>query len=179
MHPIAPGFGGSVPSAIKRLHPDVKLHRVRWGGGFSEEYEADMILPEDPLFKTIGPMMVQEWEKEFGKNNHCLVDSFNEMSLPVDKEQCRGMLESFGKQWVYSTIPNMGGKTAFTGFLDYYASGHVEALRSTNRGRLIGYGFAPEGIENDEVLYELLSDAAWTLSKIDLDQWIPQYLKAR
>jgi len=254
MHPIAPGFGGFVPSAIKRLHPDVKLHRVRWGGGFSEEYEADMIFPDDPLFKTIGTMMVQEWEKEFGKNNHYLADSFNEMSLPVDKDRCRAMLESFGKgvyeaihnanpeatwvmqgwmlgfqrgdwtpenlqallggvpddkmiildmaadynarwwrngmnwdhfngffgkQWVYSTIPNMGGKTAFTGHLDYYASGHVEALRSTNRGRLIGYGFAPEGIENNEILYELLSDAAWTTSEIDLDQWIPQYLKAR
>jgi len=254
MHPIAPGFGGFVPASIKRLYPDIVLRRIEWGGGFPPGYESDMIFPDTPLFHKIGTMMVQEWEKEFGKNEHYLADSFNEMSLPMEKDKCEAMLANFGKgvyeaihganpdatwvmqgwmlgfqrgdwtpenlkalisgvpdnkmlildmaadynarwwrngmnwdffkgffgkQWVFSTIPNMGGKTAYTGHLDYYAAGHAEALRSPNRGKLVGYGFAPEGIENNEVIYELLSDAAWTTSEIDLDKWIPQYLTAR
>ena len=34
----------------------------------------------------------------------------------------------YNKQWVYSVIPNMGGKTGMTGVLDFYANGHLEAL---------------------------------------------------
>ena len=43
----------------------------------------------------------------------------------------------------------------------------------------MGFGFAPEGIENNEVIYELLSDAAWTTKEIDLDAWLKGYLTAR
>lgn len=85
----------------------------------------------------------------------------------------------FGKEWVYSTIPNMGGKTGFTGRLDYYAEGPIEALESENRGNLVGYGFAPEGIENNEVIYELLADMGWRDQAVNLDQWLTEYNASR
>lgn len=85
----------------------------------------------------------------------------------------------YGKEWVWSVIPNMGGKTAMTGRLDYYANGRLEALRSDKRGRLTGYGFAPEGIENNEMLYELICDGGWTDRPIDLDRWLLEYAVCR
>ncbi len=84
-----------------------------------------------------------------------------------------------GKKWVYSVIPNMGGKTAMTGELEFYANGRLDAMRSPNRGDLEAFGFAPEGIENNEVIYELLSDAGWTADSLDLRQWLRNYTECR
>ena len=79
------------------------------------------------------------------------------------------------KPWVYSVIPNMGGKTGLTGVLDFYANGHLAALQSPNRGRLTAIGMAPEGIENNEVIYELVTDASWRSDSIDIRQWLHDY----
>ncbi len=81
----------------------------------------------------------------------------------------------FNKDWIYSVIPNMGGKTGMTGVLDFYANGHLEALNSPNRGHLAGIGMAPEGFENNEVIYELMADAGWSDKPIDLDAWLKNY----
>ncbi len=85
----------------------------------------------------------------------------------------------FGKPWVYSVIPNMGGKVPYTGKLDFYATGAADARQAALRGNLVGCGFAPEGIENNEVIYELLADAAWSDAPIDLSTWLPAYCNAR
>ena len=81
----------------------------------------------------------------------------------------------FGKPWIYSVIPNMGGKNGLTGILEFYANGHLDALNSVNKGNLQGFGMAPEGLENNEVIYELLGDAGWSDKKIDLKQWLKDY----
>lgn len=85
----------------------------------------------------------------------------------------------FNKQWVYSVIPNMGGKTGMTGVLEFYANGHLEALHSRNRGNLVAQGCAPEGIENNEVIYELITDAGWSHEKMDIHKWIYDYSRNR
>ena len=68
----------------------------------------------------------------------------------------------YGKQWIFSYVPNFGGKTLLTGDLEMYATDASLALSAVNKGNLVGIGSAPEGLENNEVVYELLSDAAWT-----------------
>lgn len=85
----------------------------------------------------------------------------------------------YNKQWVYSVIPNMGGKVGMTGILDFYANGHLEALSSPNKGNLIAHGLAPEGIENNEVLYELVTDAGWSNHKIEIREWLKDYSENR
>ncbi|MGC4013386.1 MAG: alpha-N-acetylglucosaminidase TIM-barrel domain-containing protein [Luteolibacter sp.] len=85
----------------------------------------------------------------------------------------------YNKPWVYSVIPNMGGKTMFTGVWDFYAKGFATANDSPNRGRLIGAGAAGEGIENNELIHELCYDAAWSSKPVDLATWLPSYAKAR
>lgn len=254
MKPICPGFAGFVPKAMQRVYPEVELIETSWSGGAFHNW---MLSPQTPLFTEIGKLFVEEWEREFGKNDYYIVDSFNEMEIPfppkdtqerytlladygdkvyqsiklgnpdavwvmqgwmfgyqrhiwdyqtlqalvsqvpddkmllldlaVDYNRCfwrsevnweyyKGM---FGKQWVYSVIPNMGGKTGLTGMLDFYANGHLDALRSSNKGRLTGYGMAPEGIENNEVLYEMICDAGWTDTTIDVTQWLQNYSQCR
>lgn len=81
----------------------------------------------------------------------------------------------FNKMWIYSFIPNMGGKTAWNDILKTYAEAPITALQYKDKGNLVGFGFAPEGIENNEVVYELLSDMGWRDTKIDLDSWLKNY----
>ena len=87
----------------------------------------------------------------------------------------------YGKPWIWSVIPNMGGKTAFTGIIDYYANGRLDAQRSASRGNLTGYGIAAEGVENNEILYELITDGGWTgaTDSIDVAAWLADYAKCR
>lgn len=254
MSPICPGFAGFVPEAIKRIYPEIELSQMSWSGGAFHNW---MISPKDTLFAEMGRMFIEEWEKEFGKCDYYLVDSFNEMDIPfppkgtaeryemiadygekvysaikagspdavwvmqgwmfgyqhdvwdyetlaslvsrvpddkmllldlaADYNKCFWHSEYnweyykgfFGKQWIYSVIPNMGGKTGMTGILDFYANGRFAAMLSENKGNLAGFGFAPEGIENNEVIYELLSDAGWTAEEIDLDKWLERYSVCR
>ena len=51
-------------------------------------------------------MFIEEWEKEFGKNKYYLSDSFNEMELPVDKNDKEGknrVLAQYGET-IYNSI---------------------------------------------------------------------------
>lgn len=253
MKPICPGFAGFVPQAVTRLFPKVKITETSWGGAFRNW----MLSPEEPLFCEIGKLFIEEWEKEFGKNDYYLVDSFNEMEIPFpshgnperyalladygekvyrsvkagnrdavwvmqgwmfgyqrniwDPATLRALLSRvpddrmllldlavdynrcfwknganwelyegfFNKPWVYSVIPNMGGKSGMTGVLAFYANGHLSALNSANRGKLTAFGMAPEGLENNEVIYELIADAGWSSTAIDVEAWLENYTQCR
>lgn len=85
----------------------------------------------------------------------------------------------FGKRWIWSTVPNFGGRTALKGPLEFYLNGHLDALRSDSKGRMTGLGTSPEGVENNEILYELISAALWSDSEIDLGDFLSAYDKAR
>ncbi len=255
MHPIVPAFAGFVPEGITEIFPDEKVRELSWGG-FERQYQAHILEPGSDLFIKIGKMYITEYEKEFGKQEFYLADSFNEMDVPLSdgrdtalKELAgygeavyRSITEAnndavwvmqgwtfpyqkkdgklfwtperlhalvskipddkllvldlaneynrlwwktepswkmysgfFGKQWIYSFIPNMGGKMPLNGRLDLYATMPFEALRYPEKGNLVGFGFAPEGIENNEIIYELLSDVGWSKSEVDLSQWLRGY----
>ncbi len=83
------------------------------------------------------------------------------------------------KPWVYGVIPNMGGATTWNGALNFYATDSVSALNAPNKGHMVGLGFSPEGIENNDVIYELMSDLAWKKEPIKLDDWLPVYCANR
>lgn len=84
-----------------------------------------------------------------------------------------------GKEWIYSTTPNFGGRTALAGNLESYMNGHIEALESADRGRMTGYGASPEGIEQNEPVYEVIADAGWRGERADLSDFLKRYSAAR
>lgn len=261
MTPIVHAFAGFVPKSITRIFPDADLRELSWGGGLPKENNAFILSPNSKYFTQIGKLYIEEWEKEFGKADYYLADSFNEMDVPLAKDSVAALNELagfgeavyqsikqanadatwvmqgwtfpyhrdsyrkrfwtperlnalvskvpdekllildmaneynkvfwkidpswkmydgfFGKKWIYSFIPNMGGKTAWNGRLDVYASAAAEALEFKNKKNLVGFGFAPEGIENNEMVYELLSDIGWTNKAIDLPTWTADYCEQR
>ena len=84
-----------------------------------------------------------------------------------------------GQPWIWSAIPNMGGDSIMCGVLDFYANGHLAGLASPNRGKLIGHGMAPEGIENNEMLFELLTEGAWRTDYLTVRTWLREYSLSR
>lgn len=251
MTPVFNAFAGFVPEAIKRVFPDAELVNTGWEDG--PNYVSHFIFPETELYQRIASLYIKEWEKEFGKGEYYLADSFNEMKVPFaekgteerfsqiasygkalynsiasanpdavwvlqgwmfgyqrhiwDPESIRALFSEvpddkmllldlsvdfnygiweneytwnyakgiYGKQWIYSTVPNFGGRTCLVGDLDFYLNGHLNALSSPNKGRLIGMGTAPEGVENNEVIYEIIADAAWSTSYKDIHKWLEKY----
>lgn len=254
--PIAPAFAGFVPMTFAKQHPEIDFKHLEWGG-FEEHFNAFVLPPNSPYFEEIGKLFVEEWEKEFGKTTYYLSDSFNEMRLPLDKDDVEGKRKLlsdygasiyrsisagnpdaiwvtqgwtfgyqhdfwdkeslqallsqvpddkmmivdlgndypkwvwnteqtwkvhdgfYGKKWIFSYVPNFGGKCPMTGDLPMYASSSSEALHHPYKGNLVGFGSAPEGLENNEVVYELLADMGWTDQTIDLNVWLPTYCRAR
>jgi alpha-N-acetylglucosaminidase len=85
----------------------------------------------------------------------------------------------FGKQWIHGMAHTFGGNNNIKGNLALMASEPAKVQHSPERGNLVGWGMCPEGIENNEVVYELMTDAGWSSESIDLAQWIPAYCKAR
>ncbi len=107
-----------------------------------------------------------------------LAVDFNEFVWRSEKSW--NYLDGFhGKEWIFSTVPNFGGRSALTGALDFYANGHLEALNSPNKGLLTGYGTSPEGVEQNDVIYEIISAAGWSRDSIDVAAYLHDYSAAR
>ncbi len=249
MKPIAPAFAGFVPPALHRVRPDATLTPLASWAGFKPPYTTFLLDPTSPLYPVIGKAFITEWERQYGKNQYFLADSFNELKVPVpadrpgrlaklanygdavyrsllagdpdatwvmqgwlflydakfwDPESTAALLSKvpndrmvlidlacdfsptwprqqafFGKQWIYSVIHNFGGKTTVAGGLDFFAKMAASTLANAKHGNLTGAGISPEGIETNEVMYELATDAMWTRDPIDLNAWLPDYCAAR
>ena len=80
----------------------------------------------------------------------------------------------FGKPWIYGDITNMGGKNVYTGNLEHYINGPKEVLKSPHKGNNVGNSNHSEGIETNEVIFELIADTGW-FTDINLDKWLKQY----
>ncbi len=85
----------------------------------------------------------------------------------------------YGKQWVFSVIPNWGGRSQLGGNLPLYARLIPQVPYTKGVGNLVGFGISPEGTENNEVVYELLTDAAWSKHSVKLSDWLRSYCLAR
>lgn len=162
-------YGRSIYNSIRMANPDaiwtmqgwtLGYQRNEWGNGIFQALTRD--IPQDKFYLLD---MATDYNCCFWHN------SFN-----------WDFYNAFGGQpWAWSVIPNMGGKTVFTGNLDHYANGRMQAFQSANRGRLAGYGMAPEGLENNELIYELLCDGGYLsdTTEIDIEQWLENYILCR
>jgi alpha-N-acetylglucosaminidase len=166
------GFGEAVYRPIAEANPDAVWVMQGW----TFPYHRDK---NGKLFWT--PERLQAMMSKIPDDKLLLLDMANEYNalfwkIDYSWEMYKGF---FGKQWIYSFIPNMGGKVPLNGVLDFYATAPKKALDFEDKKNLVGFGFAPEGIENNEVIYELLSDWGWRDEVIDLEKWLEMYCTAR
>lgn len=80
----------------------------------------------------------------------------------------------YGVPYIWCMLHNFAGNIEMYGILDSIASGPIEALSSVN-STMVGIGMSMEGIEQNPVVYDLMSEMAFQHSKVDAKAWIHQY----
>lgn len=85
----------------------------------------------------------------------------------------------YGKPWIWNMLHNFGGNIGMFGRIEGVANGPALALKDTASGRLEGIGLTMEAIEQNPVLYELMTDNTWQTETIELDKWLRSYILNR
>ncbi|WP_175632659.1 alpha-N-acetylglucosaminidase [Pedobacter ghigonis] len=85
----------------------------------------------------------------------------------------------YGKPWIWNMLHNFGGNTNLFGRMDVVATAPAEALNSPQSGKMKGIGLSMEGIEQNPVLYELMMDNVWQTRPIELNSWLPKFVRNR
>lgn len=81
--------------------------------------------------------------------------------------------------WIYNTLHNYGQSTGLYGQLQDYANRAAQDLNDPAHGRMLGMGLTMEGIDQNPVVYELMTDAMWRQDRIDVKQWLKDYAYSR
>ena len=164
-------YGEKAWAAIHAADPEAVWTLQGWGFyGWSDEMLAALFktVPEDRLFLL---NYLHDYYQFYGHRD--------------TGPGCRHLFEAGaapafeGRSWAVGYVPNMGGKTHFTGDLGLYSSISAKIARAPGRGNLVGFTLEGEALENNEMLYELLTDMAWSSEPIDLDHWFAAYGKTR
>ena len=88
-----------------------------------------------------------------------------------------------GTPFVYCMLNNFGGRMGLHGHMDNIVKGVADAMN--NSGYMEGLGIAPEGSQNNPVLYDLLFETVWCndasqpLEKINTADWLKKYVRRR
>jgi alpha-N-acetylglucosaminidase len=85
----------------------------------------------------------------------------------------------YGKPWIWNMLHNFGGNVNLFGRMDGVAAGPALALNDTSSGKLWGIGLTMEAIEQNPVMYELMTQHTWRTTPIELDSWLPAYVLNR
>lgn len=85
----------------------------------------------------------------------------------------------YGKPWIWNMLHNFGGNTNLFGRMETVATEPAKALNDIKSGKLIGIGLTMEGIEQNSVMYELMTANTWSHQPINVDEWLPQYVQNR
>lgn len=85
----------------------------------------------------------------------------------------------YGKQWIWNMLHNFGGNISLFGRIETVATQPALALADSTSGQMKGIGLTMEGIEQNPVLYELMTDNTWQNDPIDLQKWLKKYILNR
>ncbi|MED6148039.1 hypothetical protein PIB30_049440 [Stylosanthes scabra] len=86
----------------------------------------------------------------------------------------KSSFQFYGTPYIWCMLHNFGGNIEMYGILDSISSGPVEARISAN-STMVGVGMCMEGIEQNPVVYELMSEMAFRKEK----EWIKSYSHRR
>lgn len=84
----------------------------------------------------------------------------------------------YGQPFIWCMLHNFGGNSGLFGTVESINSGPFNAIRFPN-STLVGLGLTPEGIEQNPVVYELMSELAWRKEPVNLSKWVSLYALRR
>uniref|UniRef100_A0A4W3HRA3 Alpha-N-acetylglucosaminidase n=1 Tax=Callorhinchus milii TaxID=7868 RepID=A0A4W3HRA3_CALMI len=84
----------------------------------------------------------------------------------------------YGQPFIWCMLHNFGGNLGMYGTVESINKGPFEAMNFPN-STMVGTGLAPEGIEQNDVVYELMNEIAWHKESLNLTDWFALYPQRR
>ncbi|KAG9147805.1 hypothetical protein Leryth_003414 [Lithospermum erythrorhizon] len=84
----------------------------------------------------------------------------------------------YGVPYIWCMLHNFAGNVEMYGILDAVASGPAEARLSQN-STMVGVGISMEAIEQNPIVYDLMSEMAFHYDTVDVETWISLYSERR
>ena len=84
-----------------------------------------------------------------------------------------------GHDWAFCMLLNFGGNVGMFGKLQHVVDEYYKARQSKFVSTMKGVGLTMEGIENNPVMYELVSELPWRDAKFVWKEWLHDYVEAR
>ena len=121
------------------------------------------------------------WNKERAKSyltgvptgKMIVLDLYSEVSPVWQKFE-----SYYGQPYIWCMLHNFGGTLEMYGALQKINVGPFQA-RTSIGGTMVGIGMTPEGIYQNEVVYEFFSENAWRSIPTDITHWISNYTLSR
>jgi len=152
--------GKAVFSAMTSADPDAIWVMQAWtfanSGGFWNPDRVKALITGDV---PIGRMILLDLESEIN---------------PVFKRYS----SYFGQPFIWNMIHNFGGMDKMFGDLDRINTGPFDG-RSYKNSTMIGIGLTPEGINQNEIVYEFMMENAWRTEPRNVDDWVQTYAEQR
>ncbi|KAK4808674.1 hypothetical protein QYF61_020163 [Mycteria americana] len=87
--------------------------------------------------------------------------------------------ESFyGQPFIWCMLHNFGGNHGLFGTVEAINHGPF-AARCFPNSTMVGTGLVPEGIEQNDMVYELMNELGWRQEPLDLPSWVTRYAERR
>ena len=84
----------------------------------------------------------------------------------------------YGKQWIWCQLHDYGGNMGLEGNFVNVTVAPLNALASTGNS-MVGMGLTPEGLEGNEIVYDVLLDQAWSSTPINRTSYVSSWVSRR
>ncbi|XP_048255623.1 alpha-N-acetylglucosaminidase-like [Haliotis rufescens] len=84
----------------------------------------------------------------------------------------------YGQPFIWCMLHNFGGLNEMYGELDKVNEGPFKGRNFPNSS-MVGTGLTPEGINQNEIMYEFMNEQAWRPGPVNTTEWIDQYQAQR
>ncbi|XP_065206466.1 alpha-N-acetylglucosaminidase [Planococcus citri] len=121
------------------------------------------------------------WTRERAQNYLSGVPNDRMIVLDLQSETAPQYLRLnsyFGKPFIWCMLHNFGGNLGMHGSFDIVNERVIEARNAPN-STMIGTGITPEGINQNYVIYDFMTESSWRNSTIDTDEWVEKYSERR
>lgn len=108
-----------------------------------------------------------------GNDSMIILDLYSEA-----QPQWQRLDSYFGKQWIWCQLHDFGGNQGMEGNFANVTAAPIEALLSPG-STMIGMGLTPEGLEGNELVYDVLLDQAWSSNAIDRATYVLSWTSRR
>jgi len=108
-----------------------------------------------------------------GSDSMIILDLYSEA-----QPQWERLNSYYGKKWVWCELHDYGGNMGFEGNFVNVTTEPLRALTSPGSS-MVGMGLTPEGMEGNEIIYDVLLDQAWSPTAINRTAYLSSWVSRR